>query len=55
MGNSVGTPLKGDTNNTLLRIRSPAWAPVQINWLEFRKAVDKINKLKEESNANRSN
>lgn len=52
MPNSVDTRPNEDINNTLIRVKSPAWAPVLVDWLAFGKAVNKINKLKEESNAN---
>ena len=52
MSNSVGTRLFEDIDNTLIKVGCPIDAPIIVDWEAFRKAVDKINKLKEESNEN---
>lgn len=48
MPNSVVTPLFEDIDNTLIKMECPIDAPIIVDWEAFRKAVDKINKLKED-------
>lgn len=58
MKGSVGTRPHVDTDNVLIRYKISKGqfsnCPYDIDWKAFQEAVDKINKLKEETNANRS-
>lgn len=51
---SVGTRPHVVTDNTLIRYKISEGVfssiPYDVDWVAFQKAVDKINKLKEESN-----